>query len=226
MEFRISDEQEMVVRMVRDFGQKEVLPIIREWDRRQEMAPQILPRMAELGILRICVPERYGGQGFDYLTLGLVCEELEAVDSTLRVVMSVHMGLNSLALLQWGNEAQRQAYLVPQAPGGKITPLRPPPPPRAGARPGGGGGAPPRGAGRRRLCPQRREDVDIAGDEGSSHPVVRPDRPGHRRRPARRDQCVPGGNRSAGGDPRRHPRQTRGASRLDRLGALSGRPAS
>jgi len=120
MEFRISDEQEMVVRMVRDFGQKEVLPIIREWDRRQEMAPQILPRMAELGILGICVPERYGGQGFDYLTLGLVCEELEAVDSTLRVVMSVHMGLNSLALLQWGTEAQRQAFLIPQARGEKI----------------------------------------------------------------------------------------------------------
>src|SRR3989304_6273601 len=120
MECRISDEQEMVVRMVRDFGQKEVLPIIREWDRRQEMAPQILPRMAELGILGICVPERYGGQGFDYLTLGLVCEELEAVDSTLRVVMSVHMGLNSLALLQWATEAQRQAFLVPPARGEKI----------------------------------------------------------------------------------------------------------
>jgi glutaryl-CoA dehydrogenase (non-decarboxylating) len=95
MDFILSDEHQMAVRMVRDFGQKEVVPIIREWDRRQEMAPQILPRMAELGILGICVPERYGGQGFDYLTLGLVCEELEAVDSTLRVVMSVHMGLNS-----------------------------------------------------------------------------------------------------------------------------------
>src|SRR3972149_3792015 len=120
MDFHLSDEQEMVVRMVRDFGQKEVLPIIREWDRRQEMAPQTLPRMAELGILGICVPERYGGQGFDYLTLGLVCEELEAVDTTLRVVMSVHMGLNSMALLQWGTEAQRQGFLVPQAQGGRL----------------------------------------------------------------------------------------------------------
>jgi len=120
MDFLLSDEQQMAVRMVRDFGQKEVVPIIREWDRRQEMAPQVLPRMAELGILGICVPERYGGQGFDYLTLGLVCEELEAVDSTLRVVMSVHMGLNSLALLQWGTEAQREAFLIPQARGEKI----------------------------------------------------------------------------------------------------------
>jgi alkylation response protein AidB-like acyl-CoA dehydrogenase len=120
MDFRLSDEQEMVVRMVRDFAEKEVAPTIREWDRKQEMAPHILPRMGELGILGICIPERYGGQGFDYLSLGLVCEELEAVDTTLRVVMSVHMGLNSMALLQWGTEEQRQEFLAPQARGEKI----------------------------------------------------------------------------------------------------------
>jgi len=120
MDFRLSAEHEMVVRMVRDFVQKEVAPTIRDWDRKQEMAPHILPRMGELGILGICLPERYGGQGFDYLTLGLVCEELEAVDTTLRVVMSVHMGLNSMALLQWGTEEQRQAFLVPQAKGERL----------------------------------------------------------------------------------------------------------
>src|SRR3990172_2549187 len=76
MDFRLSTEHEMVVRMVRDFAQKEVAPTIRDWDRKQEMAPHILPRMGELGILGICLPERYGGQGFDYLTPGLVCEEL------------------------------------------------------------------------------------------------------------------------------------------------------
>ena len=75
--------------------------------------------MAELGILGICLPVKYGGQGFDYITLGLVCEELEAVDTSLRVVMSVHMGLNSLALLQWGTEEQKQRFLVPQAKGEK-----------------------------------------------------------------------------------------------------------
>ena len=120
MDFGLTDEQEMVVRMVRDFALKEVAPSIREWDRKQEMAPHILPRMAELGILGICLPERYGGQGFDYLTLGLVCEELEAVDTTLRVVMSVHMGLNSMALLQWGTEEQRRTFLIPQAKGERL----------------------------------------------------------------------------------------------------------
>ena len=119
MDFTLSDEHRMVQQMVRDFVQKEVAPVIKEYDRKQEMAPFILPRMAELGILGINIPVRYGGQGFDYITLGLVCEELEAVDSTLRVVMSVHMGLNSMALLQWGTEEQKQKFLVPQARGEK-----------------------------------------------------------------------------------------------------------
>jgi len=120
MDFQLSEEHRMVQKMVRDFAQSEVIPVIKEWDRKQEMAPFILPRMAELGILGINIPVRYGGQGFDYIALGLVCEELEAADSTLRVVMSVHMGLNSMALLQWATEEQKQKFLVPQAKGEKI----------------------------------------------------------------------------------------------------------
>ncbi len=119
MEFGFSEEHNMVQKMVRDFAQKEVAPIIKEYDRRQEMAPFILPRMGELGILGVCLPVRYGGQGFDYLSLGLVCEELEAVDTTVRVIMSVHMGLNSMGLLQWGTEEQKQRFLAPQARGQK-----------------------------------------------------------------------------------------------------------
>jgi alkylation response protein AidB-like acyl-CoA dehydrogenase len=120
MDFSLSEEQLMAQKMVRDFAQKEVYPTIKEWDRKQQMNPAVLPRMAELGILGINIPARYGGQGFDYITLALVCEELERVDTSLRVVMSVHMGLNSMALLQWGTEAQKQQFLVPQARGEKI----------------------------------------------------------------------------------------------------------
>ncbi len=120
MDFALSQEHRMVQQMVRDFIQKEVNPIIKEYDRKHEMAPFILPRMAELGILGINIPVRYGGQGFDYIALGIVCEELEAGDSTLRVVMSVHMGLNSMALLQWGTEEQKKKFLTPQARGEKI----------------------------------------------------------------------------------------------------------
>jgi glutaryl-CoA dehydrogenase (non-decarboxylating) len=119
MDFTLTEEQTQAQKMVRDFVQREVAPVIKDADRQQTMHPSILPRMGELGILGICIPEKYGGQGFDYLTLGLVCEELEAMDTSLRVIMSVHMGLNSLALLQWGTEEQKQRFLVPQAQGKK-----------------------------------------------------------------------------------------------------------
>lgn len=119
MDFTLTPEHLQAQEMVRDFCRREVAPIIKEADRKQEMDPNILPRMGELGILGICIPQKYGGQGFDYITLGLVCEELEALDTSLRVVMSVHMGLNSMALLQWGTEEQKQRFLVPQARGEK-----------------------------------------------------------------------------------------------------------
>jgi glutaryl-CoA dehydrogenase (non-decarboxylating) len=120
MDFALSDEHRMVQHMVREFAQKEISPIIKEFDRKQEMASFVLPRMAEVGLLGICLPVRYGGQGMDYIALGLACEELEAVDTTLRVVMSVHVGLNSLGLFQWATDEQKQRFLVPQARGEKI----------------------------------------------------------------------------------------------------------
>ena len=76
--------------------------------------------MAELGLLGCSVPQEYGGAGMDYISLGIVSEELEYVDTSLRVIMSVHAGLNCLSLLTWGTEDQKQRYLVPQAQGKKI----------------------------------------------------------------------------------------------------------
>jgi glutaryl-CoA dehydrogenase (non-decarboxylating) len=119
-DFSLSQEHRMVQKMVREFAQKEVAPIIKECDRQQQMAEFVLPRMGELGILGICLPVKYGGQGMDYITLGLACEELEVVDTSLRVVMSVHVGLNSMALFQWATEEQKQHFLTPQAQGKKI----------------------------------------------------------------------------------------------------------
>ena len=120
MDFALSPEHEMVRRTVREFAQGELAPLIKEADRKQQPPEAMLPRMAGQGLLGICLPARYGGQGLDYLALGLACEELEAVDTSLRVVMSVHVGLNSLGLLQWASEAQKQAFLVPQARGERI----------------------------------------------------------------------------------------------------------
>ena len=76
--------------------------------------------MAELGLLGASVPAEYGGAGMDYISLGIISEELEYVDTSLRVIMSVHAGLNCLSLLTWGTEDQKQRYLVPQAQGKKI----------------------------------------------------------------------------------------------------------
>ncbi|MEK7278195.1 MAG: acyl-CoA dehydrogenase family protein, partial [Chloroflexota bacterium] len=119
MDFTLTEEHLQAQKMVRDYAQKEIAPIIKEADRSQTMNANILPRMGELGILGICIPAKYGGQGFDYLTLALVCEELEVMDTSLRVIMSVHMGLNSMALLQWGTEEQKMKFLKPQAEGKK-----------------------------------------------------------------------------------------------------------
>ena len=119
LDFSLTDEQQQAAAMVREFGEKEILPTIKEYDRQQIMNPASLPRMAELGILGINIPVRYGGQGFDYVTPGPGCEELERIDTTLRVVMSVHMGLNSMGVLQWGTEEQKQRFLAPQARGEK-----------------------------------------------------------------------------------------------------------
>ena len=76
--------------------------------------------MGELGFLGAPIPEQYGGLGMDYISFALLCEELERADTAFRVVQSVHVGLNSLTLLQWGTEDQRQRFLVPQAKGEKL----------------------------------------------------------------------------------------------------------
>jgi glutaryl-CoA dehydrogenase (non-decarboxylating) len=59
--------------------------------------------MADLGLLGICVPRKWGGSGLDYIALGIACEELEYGDTFLRVVMSVHVGLTAMTLMAWGN---------------------------------------------------------------------------------------------------------------------------
>lgn len=120
MDFSLSPEHQMTQKMVRDFVQKEIAPVIKEYDRKQEPIPFMLKRMGELGILGLPFPVRYGGQGMDYLAWGLACEELEAMDTSLRVVMSVHTGLCAMTLFQWGTEEQKQKFLVPLAKGEKI----------------------------------------------------------------------------------------------------------
>ncbi len=118
--FELSEEQRAAEEMIRSFTRTEVAPRIAELDEKKYFDRSILKKMGDLHILGICLPEKYGGAGMDYVALGLVCEELEYVDTSLRVILSVHMGLNSLSLLSWGNDLQKEKYLTPQALGDKI----------------------------------------------------------------------------------------------------------
>ncbi len=120
MDFSFSAEHEMVRKMVRDFADKEIRPYVKDNDRAQQFDRSLLPKMAAQGILGISVPVRYGGAGMDYISLAIVSEELEYADTAARVIISVHNGLNSLGVFQWGTEEQKQRFLKPQARGEKI----------------------------------------------------------------------------------------------------------
>ncbi|MHA2239227.1 MAG: acyl-CoA dehydrogenase family protein [Candidatus Hodarchaeales archaeon] len=117
----LSEEHEMLRESVRDFAEREVGPKISDYDKQQKSVyKEVLPKMGELGILGVCIPEKYGGSGLDYISLALACEELERIDTSLRVILSVHTALSSLTLYQWGTDEQKQKYLVPQGKGKKI----------------------------------------------------------------------------------------------------------
>ncbi|HET7696742.1 MAG TPA: acyl-CoA dehydrogenase family protein [Vicinamibacterales bacterium] len=120
LDFDLTEEQRLLEQSVREWGAREVLPKIHDLDREHRFDRGILPQMADLGLLGASVPVDYGGAGMDYVSLGIISEELEYVDTSLRVIMSVHAGLNCLSLLTWGTEDQKQRYLVPQAQGRKI----------------------------------------------------------------------------------------------------------
>jgi len=119
--FAFTDEHRLLEQSVREWGVREVAPKIRDLDRAHKFDKElIIGGMKKLGLLGISVPQEYGGAGMDYVCLGLASEELEYVDTSLRVIMSVHAGLNCLSLLTWGTEDQKRRYLVPQAQGEKL----------------------------------------------------------------------------------------------------------
>lgn len=120
MNFEFTDEQQLLRKTVRQYVDDEIIPHIAEWDSKGGFDPKVWKQLADLGLMGVCVPEAYGGSGMDYNSLAIVCEELERGDTTFRTAVSVHIGLNSMTLMQWGTEEQKQKYLVPQAKGEKI----------------------------------------------------------------------------------------------------------
>ncbi len=119
IDFEFSEEHKILRESVRAFAESYRERII-ELDKKHEVDPEILRHMGREGFLGVCIPEKYGGAGMDYVSLAILSEELERVDTSLRVPVSVHVGLNSLGLLQWATEEQKQKYLVPQAKGKKL----------------------------------------------------------------------------------------------------------
>jgi glutaryl-CoA dehydrogenase (non-decarboxylating) len=120
IDFQPTEENRLVQRTVRDFVTDEIAPHIREWDEKGEVHREVFARMADLGLLGAPIHAAWGGSGMDYVSFALICEELERGDTAFRVVQSVHVGLNSLTLMQWATEEQKQRWLVPQAKGEKL----------------------------------------------------------------------------------------------------------
>ncbi len=120
MNFAYTPEHEAFRGTVRAFAEREIAPQIRALDAEERFEPRMLRAMGETGLMGVCIPRRFGGMGLDYHCLALACEELERIDTFARVVLSVHLSLNSLALLQWGTLAQQERYLTPQARGERV----------------------------------------------------------------------------------------------------------
>ena len=120
MDFALTEEHRLVQQTVREFAQERIVPKARENDERGYFDRTVVEEMAALGLLGGPIYERYGGSGLDYISLAITCEEIERAETAFRVVLSVHLGLNSLTLMQWATEEQKQRWLVPQAKGEKL----------------------------------------------------------------------------------------------------------
>lgn len=120
MNFRLSEEHEMIRKMVRDFAKNEVAPTAAERDEEERFDREIFDKMAELGLTGIPWPEEYGGIGSDYLAYCIAVEELSRVCASTGVTLSAHTSLAGWPVYKFGTEEQKQKYLKPMAQGEKI----------------------------------------------------------------------------------------------------------
>ncbi len=120
MDFRLSEEQDLLRRSVREFAETEIRPHVREWDQDQHFPSELMPKLAALGLLGIQFPEQYGGAGMTALDYCICIEELARVDPGVALSVAAHNGLCSSHISLFANEGQKQTYLVPLARGEKI----------------------------------------------------------------------------------------------------------
>jgi alkylation response protein AidB-like acyl-CoA dehydrogenase len=120
MDFRLTEEQELLRRSVREFAETEIGPHVMEWDQAQHFPSELVPQLASLGLLGIQIPEKYGGAGMSAIDYCICIEELARVDPGVALSVAAHNGLCSAHILLFGTEEQKQTYLAPLARGEKI----------------------------------------------------------------------------------------------------------
>ncbi|MFB8089728.1 acyl-CoA dehydrogenase family protein [Streptomyces sp. NPDC055992] len=120
MNLELSEEQEAVRQLARDFVARDVAPYAVEWDRSENVDKSIVKKLGALGFLGLTVPEEYGGSGGDHLAYCLVTEELGRGDSSVRGIVSVSLGLVAKTVAAWGDEEQKRQWLPRLASGDAV----------------------------------------------------------------------------------------------------------
>jgi len=117
VDFQLSADQLAIQALARELADAEIAPNAAEWDRDQRFPDELIPKLAELGLMGVCVPEEYGGAGADFLSYVLVLEELSRADAGVGVTVAVHTSATTLPLLAFGTDEQRERFVPPLARG-------------------------------------------------------------------------------------------------------------
>jgi len=120
MDFALTEEQQMIRKMVRDFAEKEIAPIAQETDKKAEFPWELIHKMARLGLLGLPIPEEYGGAGADNVSFAIALEEIARACGSTAITLDAHTSLASEPIYLFGSEAQKRKYLVPLARGEKL----------------------------------------------------------------------------------------------------------
>src|SRR5881227_1949979 len=115
MHFELTEEQLQMKMSVREFAEAEIAPHVMEWDESQHFPDELRPKLAELGLTGILFPEEYGGAGLGYVEYATIIEELGRVCGSVGLSVAAHNSLCSNHIFTFGNEEQKQQYLVPLA---------------------------------------------------------------------------------------------------------------
>jgi alkylation response protein AidB-like acyl-CoA dehydrogenase len=120
VDFTFTEEQKQLRKTVREFAEGEIAPHVMEWDEASHFPTEILPKLAEMGLLGVIFPEEYGGAGLGYIEYAAAIEELSRVDGSVGLFVAAHNSLCSNHIFKFGSEEQKRKYLVPLAQGNKL----------------------------------------------------------------------------------------------------------